>query len=321
MKHSNLRPKPPHCQGQSLQEYAMLFGLVVIVAVAAVSTLGNQSSALIDNSRQTLVGSKSPFSKNAGLLQSAPLAIPGVTTATVTLADGSKITLTDYPTDLAQSVETVGVDGTSKLLAATLKSLAKQLRDSGKISDIEFDQLASLSNKGYQLAEIEGMIEDAARGAKDRNTFIQSSFGVGDTHYGSLAELARSIGWQGADDQSDSLIDFLDSRSLYKKGGMLMPGEFLYSFYDSFRAVDEGGKITDPVVSALVLKLTEQIASLSDSLETVTTDIVSLPEEGEINALLKSKLTSRLGTYKAGGICALGGGAESGVQCSDQASG
>jgi hypothetical protein len=71
-------------------------------------------------------------------------------TLRIQLADGSFLELTDYPLALADSLETVGTDGTTEQLANLLKQLAVQLNAKGETTTA--NQLSDLANSILNLA-------------------------------------------------------------------------------------------------------------------------------------------------------------------------
>jgi hypothetical protein len=148
--------------GHSTVEYALplaIIGLVVLLGVGAMTPLFSgfvgKSLGQNDNAATT----SPPRTIQVQKLGSNPLVQPAV----LTLSDGTKIQLSQFPTNLKQSVESVGANGTTDLLANVLKELALKLKEAGKIDVIQFQNLIDLANHGHQLGKLEGQVEDVLK--------------------------------------------------------------------------------------------------------------------------------------------------------------
>lgn len=85
---------------------------------------------------------------------------PNRQTVMVTLSNGNTLSIPNYPMNLAQSIETLGPNGTTDILADSLMAVARQLKDS--IPEDEFNQLKALSEQGHRMAALQGLLEQAA---------------------------------------------------------------------------------------------------------------------------------------------------------------
>ncbi|HEY9685953.1 MAG TPA: hypothetical protein V6C52_03160 [Coleofasciculaceae cyanobacterium] len=156
--------------GQSLSEYVMIGAIIVVIGIGAYFLLGG---ALKD----VLAGVKGSMSGNIATAQqysaqttssTAPTGYPEagvINTAggplTISI-DGATVTLSDYPANMQESIQTVGANGTTKSLALALSEMAQQLLDQGKITQDQFAILKNLSNSGHTLAKGMAIVEGAA---------------------------------------------------------------------------------------------------------------------------------------------------------------
>lgn len=79
---------------------------------------------------------------------------------TLTLGDGTVLSLDHYPTNLAESIQTASAEGTTTKLALSLKDIGLQLVNAGKISQSEYNDFERLANQGHQLASFQRALED-----------------------------------------------------------------------------------------------------------------------------------------------------------------
>jgi hypothetical protein len=201
--------------GQSLNEYGIAFALIVVVAIAGLVTLGNRSNQMLTQSNQVLFdnpgGGSGSARQMAGLLGGRPA--PGLTQVQLRMADGTLLTLDNYPANLSKSIETVGGNGTTQLLLANLRSLAKQLVDQGKISQDEYNRMEALANQGHRLASIQKLLENAARSAPDLNAFQNTSLVFEGKIYDHPYDLAGLIDVNNESEwKNPELVNYLNSK-------------------------------------------------------------------------------------------------------------
>jgi hypothetical protein len=132
-----------HSPGNSLAEYAVPTVLILVALVIAIIQLPSILQGSLKDSVKGALNSNSVQVKQFGTN-------PFVERLRIQLADGSFITLDDYPSSLTQSLETVGTDGTTSNLAQVLKQLAEQIRDKGDAETA--NQLAELADSMLELA-------------------------------------------------------------------------------------------------------------------------------------------------------------------------
>ncbi len=162
--------------GQSVTEYTVIFGLVVIGAVVALGPLGNTLSGLFTQSNNTLAPG---MTQMVSLLQAPAANGPGTAApeVTATTLPGGSSTLSNVTIDLGNGksltfeyrepsalVEPAGGNGEVVTLYQTdlLRQLAQQLLDADAISETEFQDLAELAMRGDRIGRIQAAIEGAA---------------------------------------------------------------------------------------------------------------------------------------------------------------
>jgi hypothetical protein len=145
--------------GQSTSEYALTIGLVVIVAIVGLSQLGLQTSDLLGNTitkrKPTLISTAFQAGPNTAFLEAFP-------DITLKSPSGKTYTLPNYPATASQFrelIDSTGSDGTERL-AAFLKALS-EIQDPELLSQEELDILKTLSQKGFELAKYQKVVEDS----------------------------------------------------------------------------------------------------------------------------------------------------------------
>lgn len=161
MRKTHLRKSYP---GTSLPENSLVLGLVILACVIPLTLAG-------DTIKKTYLSFTSEFSKvfqsepsedkdsdgetaqNSDAPEAAAPPQPGQKNLKLTLADGTVLNLKGFSDDVAENVETVGVDGTSRLLAKNLETLAEQLKAAGKLDQDQYNALIDLALEGYHAAD------------------------------------------------------------------------------------------------------------------------------------------------------------------------
>jgi hypothetical protein len=146
--------------GQSLSEYGLAIGLVVIVAIVGLSQLGLITSDILGNTitkrKPTLISTAFQAGPNTAFLEAFP-------DITLKSPSGKTYTLPNYPVTAGQFkelIDSTGSDGTERL-AAFLKALS-DIQDPELLSEEERDILKLLAQKGFKLAEYQQELEDSA---------------------------------------------------------------------------------------------------------------------------------------------------------------
>lgn len=262
--------------GNALIEYLIPVGVLAVIVFAGVSLFGGDFPSYLS----AVSNAKTSSPQNARLELKAMGSNPYLQSVPITLSDGTVLMLENYPTDLAKAIETLGADGTTDLLAANLEALVRQLREQGKISDADANQLLALANQGHRLAKIQSLIGDkVSASGDDVNLFLNTPIEFDGKIYKNGFELSRIMAMQSAVDN----VDFDPTLEAYYKERFtpfdtktLSPGYFekygyggapeLNHFVKLFAQADQMTAVMkNPEINALVGKLSDQIVAIADS--------------------------------------------------------
>ncbi|MBY0402442.1 MAG: hypothetical protein K2X66_00960, partial [Cyanobacteria bacterium] len=257
--------------------------------------------------------------------------------------DGTKIQLSQFPTNLKQSVESVGANGTTDSLANVLKELALKLKESGKIDMTQFQNLIDLANCGHQLGKLEGQVEDIL----DETTFSQEALGQKTIDYNgqplSIEKFSLLLGANAFNDSSrlqkfqqdpNSRILTQEEKRLNNEflGGKIehnqpdvhvIFGPDRYNFLKQFLKTNDSMASGDSNVLALFRSLSFNINSISQLTGTATNTLLldSKSNDREISIATPEDFKSFIAKgasdthMNASGLCLLGKGKDTDEHC------
>lgn len=118
-------------RGQTLTEYALALGLVAVVSITAMITMGDWTSVTFEN-----MITRKPVANTIGFPPTTtpsilPVAGPGTPPLINPTGPGTMYSFANYPGDLATLVETTGMDGALKQYADFWDQLAQQMKADG----------------------------------------------------------------------------------------------------------------------------------------------------------------------------------------------
>ena len=184
--------------GQSLTEYGLGIGLVALIALAGLTSLGENLNIAFEN----MIPKPSPpvavsvppiglanVSGGSGSSQG-----PAQTGAPAKFSGNSVIKPADFTTSLTSTVTTLGANGTTFELAKQLKAMAAKMLASGEITETEANKLYMLANQGYRLADLEKQVEEASKRNGSTGAFLGSSITFDSKSY-TMPEVASLIGF------------------------------------------------------------------------------------------------------------------------------
>jgi hypothetical protein len=242
---------------------------------------------------------------------------PALRTLNITLADGTRIYVPEYPADMALAIETQGVDGTTELLIANLRSIARQLRDAEKITQAEFANFEALANQGHQLARIQKILADASL-ANDTDIFSYK-YQVDGQHY-NLLELSWLISDSGlpqnqVDQNLGNRTLVTDFPSDKMKSMFNLTGIQLYRFKALYAQANASKAMADPALQKVISALSLNINHLSNETGHNSNSVMA----GDLSpAQFNGKIASAMTHASSAHICTSSGpnAEDSGIHCS-----
>jgi Flp pilus assembly pilin Flp len=286
--------------GQSVSEYSLAAGLVVVLSITAMSFLGGQVSNVFTSmfssgsSQVTATGNtntnSNPGNNSAG--NSFPM--------TITMSNGQQLTV-NMPANLKDTVATSGVNGTTSALLADFKSVTEQMHISGDITEEQYSSLIALANQGYRIAEIEGLIEKTANTSANGYTFINTSVQF-DGQAMTIWELHTLIGSAPAvpGDYTTPLTTASESN--------LETANFIKLYNDALSS----GALSNPEMQAYVNLLATEIAYLSEVTEAA---VATVPGTADPCVYWADIITSETTRLDSDSICQVGGGEVTETTC------
>jgi hypothetical protein len=292
--------------GQSMSEYTLIGGVVALSAVVALSFMGTRLSGLFGS----MIGKPQPMAPVtvANLPAPAPTLPPAVSTpappvvgttappasgVSIHLPNGSSLNLS-LPTSIPHSVQTVGANGTTEMLASSLQTMANQMLASGDINQTQANTILQLANEAHHLAEIQKTLEDdSASNGTDVNAFKTKPVVIDGTTYANAYQAALSIGYDDANNR----------------------GPELQRFWDLYTNATSAVYMWPPELKAVLEYHATAVNDLSDSMRVAMRDIIQY--NAGTPAELNSRVASTMTHKQSASICTMqDGNADSGVQCS-----
>lgn len=161
---------------------------------------------------------------------------------------------------MAEIIETNGVNGATIMLADEFTRVIQELEAMGELDNDLMNELLALSKKGYELAAIESVMEEAlAQSGGDPDKYMNTKVSyLGKEYVMSDFMATYQVGYHA--DHSEVQGNPFDSR-LRPKGAT---AEFLDMYYD----LEASGQLKNPNVERVVQGLSGEILYLSDVPET-----------------------------------------------------
>ncbi len=282
-------------RGQALTEYIIGGGLVLLVSIASLSMLGGNLDKYFNTMANSPAGDAP---KVAGITSSTtstvkvPIALAPSTSANLP-SDKRPLSMPETQGSYGNLVSVMGVNGSSSLVADQITALAHKLLDEGKITEAQANLFYNLANQGHSMASIEKIIEDGIHTHTDPVMYNGKSVWVG--------ELTQELGWRGPAGSQKTIDD-------------MPPGNEspqMLSLLNAYKALAASGALSSPGTQELTMKLTTDIANMSEAME----DTVAKTSTTLTAAAMDAELGSRLSDQKSSIICTQGKGADSGTHC------
>jgi Flp pilus assembly pilin Flp len=229
-------------QGQQLSEYSLAIALIAVALITACTLFGASASDAIG-------------SMVAGMNQAPPGKVAGPDPGHLTLqsaADGKSASiaaisangsLMTYANSLTSAIETSGANGTTTEILALLDNYINQSLDSGKLSPEQASYLTALSKQGYELANIEAVIEDMI---KNNPKALGQPYTYNGVTYSSALTLALQIGFDPVRKTNDAEVG---------------------RFVELYNQALNHGALNDPEAKNIVMTLSNQIINIANGVE------------------------------------------------------
>jgi hypothetical protein len=322
--------------GNSLAEYALPLGVVGVLIAVGLSGAGSWFQDFLQDSFN---GSISASGKSSGISQSKSLQLrpmganPYTSSVYLTLQDGTRIEVPNYPTDLNKLIETLGPNGATDTLAEALRNLAKALLAEGKITPAEANLLSNLSNRGHDLAKNQRILEDFAKASGSdfelyavKSKDFRDKQNLGNQSVALLSADIRSFMGLGA--QITNVVVNEKGKVVYEANGdPVLDHSKLYDykipkdqfdFLTDFGVVMQSKLFQEPVLKQAIGALTMNINQVS----TLATSFSNRAADSSFSlspALINQKISQYVERDSVA-LCSVGGGTDSGVQCPKQKS-
>jgi hypothetical protein len=291
-------------RGNTMVEYGL--GLATCVLVAAVAFAGLNRTPLFRAPMQT--GLNAQVQANTLLVRpSQPTVVNTISPSTVTLpgllnpAYGVAVT----HSQLGSLIETTGVSGTSTLLLHSFSDQLNILRQSGQLTEQQFNSLITLSDQGHHIAQRLALVESMTLNQLEGDQFRAQEV-ILDGELITVNRVLRSI---DNNQFADNVTDLYDPIVMLNTYQASTSGEQMNHFMDLYHIVMDDLSISDPAILQQTQQLVYNIILMSDIF--VTNLLRETVPPSQINQLAASQLTHS----QSGQICDLGNGNETGQAC------
>lgn len=317
----DLRKKFRACPGQSLSEYAIISGVILVLVIPALTFLGKDISSAFsgilsmkDSSAKqgaTTPATEAPASSESltiptmslGANNSSLLPSTGLNLVT---AKGTVIAVPEYSQDIANTVLTAGANGATEMLANTIKTVADQALAAGEITESQYNVLIELANQGHYLGDIAGAVEEAAKISTNGTDFHGQPLVINGQEF-TMAQLSKQIGYANYD-----LFNAQAPPNPLIANEPANPA--LQKFIDLYNTAKTNGALSDPAISSLVYAAASNITIIHQSMNETRHD---LHHEAIAVGDFTNSMVSGITHANSVNICAAGNGTDSGIYCAN----
>jgi Flp pilus assembly pilin Flp len=323
---TSIGPKGFRVAGTSILEYALPCTLVALVVVTAIGIMG---ITLKETLPQMLHGTNGIDAQENTLELYPQGSVPYTETIQFSLADGTKIQLKNYPTNMKALVDVLGPSGTTEILADALAEMAHQLQQKGKIPPDQANKLENLANSGHRWANDVSFFENAANDSKSNLSMFKaktiSQFQQFQEKQLPLEQInpvgARAFGLKDSVQQP-----FYDANGLFVRdaSGHIVFDSNNYSkayympqyaqFVNAYGKAAQTGVLKDPVINHIVMDLSQNITNIGNKSLAAVTEL-HVNEYNKNNPSQLKQAVSKEIHEESGNICSVGGGKDFGIHC------
>lgn len=304
--------------GQSLQEYALIFGLVAVLGVGVLMALGDTTADLLTWERRGQGLQATTDILVTSTSDGGAAAAPNVffdsqsETLSFSLPNGQPVTLEQFPLDVQEGLNTTSIEGVNAQLLDTLDSLVQQLEASNSFSPEMLYSLKNLSNKAHALGGVQGSLEQGANNMRPLHTPAAPIQPYLAQYYDEI----MSIGYLAEETTSNFAVNLSSDPTLEASMKKLYPpseekgyqavGTSLYDTLKAYQKAEESGSLANTEVKTVVDLLMKNIVDVSQS---VHQSALTQP------AQMAKTAASHLTHDSAGNICVVAQGESTGHSC------
>jgi hypothetical protein len=302
--------------GNALSEYGLIGLLVLGVALAALTGLGLNLDDYLAGFGSAIV--RKPIASGTNVAPSSintslvPNRTPSPTFGQPQLLlNGANFK------NIGMAIQTVGANGATNELLATLEKQIMQLQAAGSIDETQANLLYQLANQGHTLAEAQKTLEAAFKQGQTSVTFQGRTYPI--------AEFADRIA-----------LDTQASAAELREVNPAIANSILKPFAEAYQQVKTSGMPSDPAIQKTINELVYKIMVVNDTLNWTAEDVIAAgyPDPalnfadstldhyvrnlGEPTITVESiRAASRTHKHSTQ-ICTTGDGTDSGTQCTSQ---
>jgi polyhydroxyalkanoate synthesis regulator phasin len=289
-------PYQRRSSGQSISEYAMVPGLILVVSFVSMMSLGDHLNRLALKAKEGLERGI----ETAETIKST-LATSGTSSQQNTVATQDSIMASMVSEDLAGSVMTLGANGTASLLTQQLEALTSNLLQQGDLTDAQHSSLVKLANLGHLTAEVAQKVEEAAK-----NSRTLADYKAQTTEYRGVVFSMYMLGNQLGLSSGYTVEDVM-------AGKAITAGRLVLDLYQAWDEVKKNGTLNNPEVKLQVEKLVRNIVTIEEAVSKARMEVWNgkAPPQS-----LNSSIASQVIDIKSAQICTTGNNTDTGTQCS-----
>ncbi|MCE3235475.1 MAG: hypothetical protein K0Q50_1655 [Vampirovibrio sp.] len=231
-------------KGVSLTEYGLIAGIISLVVLPVLFTLGQKisqyASETVPYEKKTFISGKN------SVMSDVPPSEEYSKGLVTKITNAPSVVLTTQ--QVGQTVATMGANGTTKMLADSIVKSAEQQLAAGSITQAQYNKLIVLAKEGYNLASLQGAVETAAaklrRGENIKSIDIQVN-GRSMT----VEDIWEKIGYDNKPESVPTDISQLTGE----------PRVALQDFLDAYASAEKSGVLRDPALKTYISSLSTQI--------------------------------------------------------------
>lgn len=305
-------------KGQGTTEYTLIGSLLLIISMPVIMMVGNDLNGFLDRLRTTSSAKIAALKKKTHLQNghdNAALPVDALPAGAATRLRFKNENIPDTPVALGRTIEILGANGASKILADNIEQITKERLAAGAITEAQYKDMIALAEQGHTLARLAKLLEDSAASAKSVNALEDMRL-TWNGRTTSFYDLYYNLGFIQPYEMG-LLSDPLHSKD-YAYGEMK-------TFLKLFAKVESNGSLNDPALKSLVTNLSQEICWTNDSLmfaledarqeSSVSLDKILANAANRLTSDLVEQTVSNKTHGNSQGICHAGQGKDSGTSC------